>query len=98
MNEDKILHLKRFEIVHLLYVEGPSRFIHIQKQLDMTAGNLASHLRALDGVVTFEKRFVGRTPRTTYRLTPKGRARFLHKIEQLRILLEAIESQPAGKM
>lgn len=90
MSDDKMIHLERFEIVHLLYVEGPSRFTRIQELLDMTAGNLASHMRALDGMVAYDKTFVGRTPQTTYRLTPKGRARFLHHIERMRLLVEAV--------
>lgn len=49
-------------------------FYDIQKELDLTAGNLVSHLRALEKekLIRVVKKFKGRRPRTDYYLTKKG--------------------------
>ena len=50
-------------------------FPRLQKLLDMTAGNLSTHLRKLEdaGYVTVDKTHTGRTPATYVSLSPAGR-------------------------
>ena len=59
--------------------EGDSvTFPHLREQLDMTAGNLTTHLAKLEdaGYVHTEKTFQGRKPATLIQLTLEGRAAF----------------------
>lgn len=60
-------------------------FVELLRDLQLTKGNLAVHLRKLEqaGYVDVHKRFVGRMPRTTYMLTPSGRREFAEYLEML---------------
>lgn len=69
-------------------------FPRLQELLDMTAGNLSTHLRKLEepGYVTIVKTHQGRMPVTFVALTTRGRAAFEQYTEDLRALL----SSPSG--
>lgn len=63
-------------------------FKTLLESLELTKGNLSSHMRRLEdgGLVTVKKEFVGRKPRTTYTCTRLGRREvqgYLEKVEQL---------------
>jgi DNA-binding MarR family transcriptional regulator len=63
-------------------------FNSLKELLDVTDGNLASHLKGLEkeGFVQVEKSFVGRKPNTSYAVTAAGRLAFaahLQALEQL---------------
>ncbi|MGF0118450.1 transcriptional regulator [Promicromonospora sp. Marseille-Q5078] len=64
-------------------------FPRLQKLLDMTAGNLSTHLRKLEdaGYVRVTKTHEGRTPATYLALTPQGRRAFEDYTEALTGLL-----------
>lgn len=64
-------------------------FPRLQELLDMTAGNLSTHLRKLEdaGYVAVEKTHKGRTPITYVALTKQGRRAFEDYTEALRALL-----------
>ena len=64
-------------------------FPRLQELLEMTAGNLSTHLRKLEeaGYVAQEKTFKGRTPVTYVAPTKTGRRAFEDYMEQLRALL-----------
>lgn len=53
-------------------------FPRLQSLLDMTAGNLSTHVRKLEdaGYVEVTKTFRGRTPSTAIALSTRGRAAF----------------------
>lgn len=53
-------------------------FNELKSLLDLTDGNLASHLKALEKqeYVSVEKQFVGRKPNTRYSATSVGRTAF----------------------
>ena len=55
------------------------------------------HLQKLEevGYVDAAKAFVGRRPKTTYRLTVAGRGALANYLETMRRLLDAIEGAPA---
>jgi DNA-binding MarR family transcriptional regulator len=65
-------------------------FPRLQKLLDMTAGNLSTHLRRLEeaGYVAVSKTYQGRTPATYLRLTARGRRAFEDYNETLMDLLK----------
>ena len=76
----KLLHERaRLAIMSTLVArEEGVEFNELLRDLGLTKGNLAVHVRKLEeaGYVEVDKRFVGRIPRTTYTLTPRGRREF----------------------
>lgn len=64
-------------------------FPRLQELLDMTAGNLSTHLRKLEDAeyVVVEKAHQGRTPVTYVALTRRGRRAFEDYTDTLRSLL-----------
>ena len=76
---DKVIHERaRLGIMSLLVAAGDLGFVELKGHLAMTDGNLSVHLRILEeaGYVDIEKRIVGRKPRTSGRITRRGRAAF----------------------
>lgn len=61
-------------------------FPRLQELLELTAGNLSTHLRKLEeaGYVEIIKEFRGRSPVTWVTLTTRGRAAFATYVEDLR--------------
>ncbi|HKN54826.1 MAG TPA: transcriptional regulator [Amycolatopsis sp.] len=66
-------------------------FPRLQQLLDMTPGNLSTHLRKLEDAeyVEITKAYERRTPVTLVRLTTKGRAAFEAYTKALQQLLDA---------
>jgi DNA-binding MarR family transcriptional regulator len=66
-------------------------FPRVQELLEMTAGNLSTHLRKLEeaGYVEVTKTHQGRTPVTYLALTTRGRRAFEDYTEALRTVLGA---------
>lgn len=73
-------------------------FPRLQQLLDMTAGNLSTHLRKLEeaGYVQITKAHQRRTPVTYVALTKAGRRAFEDYIAALRLLLTPQPEQPGG--
>ncbi|MEJ1088445.1 transcriptional regulator [Microbacterium sp. Mu-80] len=92
---DPIIHAEsRLRIVAALATlaqEDQITFPRLQELLDMTAGNLSTHLRKLEeaAYVGVEKSHRGRTPVTYVALTMRGRRAFEDYTAQLRALLGA---------
>jgi DNA-binding transcriptional ArsR family regulator len=65
----------RLRIVSLLSGLGRADFNFLRSTLGLTEGNLSSHMSRLEeiGYVEVTKKFDGKIPRTTYRLTARGR-------------------------
>ena len=84
----------RFGIMVVLLKNGEVDFNTLKRELGLTDGNLATHLRKLEeaGVVQYRKTFVGRRPRTYYSLTPEGRERFVEYLERLEEILKSLGS------
>jgi DNA-binding MarR family transcriptional regulator len=75
----------RLGIVTVLLARGDVAFSDLKDVLGLTQGNLGIHLQKLEeaAYVEISKEFVDRRPRTTLRLTSKGRAAFLDHVERL---------------
>lgn len=76
---DKAIHSPvRLAVVAALQAGGEESFSNLKKVVGTTDGNLTIHMKVLEenGIVKVRKRFVDRRPRTTYRLTKKGRQVF----------------------
>ena len=65
-------------------------FNTLKELLDVTDGNLATHLRSLEKsrYVSFRKEFLGRKPNTKYSATEQGRAAFIKHIKAIEKLLQ----------
>ncbi len=78
-NIDRLIHEPtRLMIMTQLYVVESADFLFLQHQLQMTPGNLSSHLSKLEeaGYVEIVKEFIERKPHTALKLTRKGRNAF----------------------
>ncbi len=67
-------------------------FNALKEYLDVTDGNLASHLKALEKeeFVKVEKSFIGRKPNTTYAITQLGRKAFSDHLNALEKLIKGV--------
>ncbi|GGK70299.1 winged helix-turn-helix domain-containing protein [Rufibacter glacialis] len=79
----------RLGIMSVLMVEEKVDFNTLKDTLQLTDGNLASHLRALEEAeyLRVEKQFVGRKPQTTYYASPAGREAFKSHLDALEQLI-----------
>ena len=90
---DPVIHAQaRLRVMVTLSTLAPGdrlTFPRLQQLLDMTAGNLSTHLRKLEdaGYVEISKTHERRTPVTYVALTPPGRRAFEAYTEGLRALL-----------
>lgn len=76
---DRVIHEPaRLVIVSLLYTLEEADFVFLQRESQLTRGNLSSHLVRLEeaGYVRIEKTFRGKVPLTLCRLTRQGRLAF----------------------
>jgi len=82
----------RLGIMSVLMVNESMNFIDLRETLDVTDGNLSSHLTALEksNLIEVHKQFVGRKPNTNYRITKRGRSAFT---EHLQFLTKLIQSK-----
>jgi DNA-binding MarR family transcriptional regulator len=78
----------RLQVMSVLVTNDGYDFLDLKELLDLSDGNLASHMKALEKeeYVRVEKTFKGRKPLTTYFATDIGRKAFekhLAALEQL---------------
>ena len=66
-------------------------FTSLKEYLEVTDGNLASHLKALEkeGYVTVEKSFIDRKPNTKYQMTKQGEKAFKDHIVALEKIIKS---------
>lgn len=83
---DKTLeHRVRLQIMSVLVTEDALDFTGLKDTLNVTDGNLASHIKALEKekYVSVNKTFVDRKPNTKYKITEKGRNAFRKHLDAL---------------
>jgi DNA-binding PadR family transcriptional regulator len=78
-------HRIRLGVMSMLMVNEWVDFTTLRDHLEVSDGNLASHLKALEkeDFITLRKQFIGRRPNTSYQATPKGREAFLDHLAYL---------------
>ncbi|HPF11893.1 MAG TPA: transcriptional regulator [Flavobacteriaceae bacterium] len=83
-------HRIRLGIMSVLMVNEDADFNQLKELLDVTDGNLASHLKALENAayITIEKSFIGRKPNTRYSATKLGKIEFKKHIDALEKLIK----------
>ncbi|MDR0811849.1 MAG: transcriptional regulator [Paludibacter sp.] len=79
----------RLGIMSILSVNDSADFNTMKQLLDLTDGNLASHLRTLEnvGYITAVKQFIGRKPNTRYSISAIGRTAFKEHLSALEKLI-----------
>lgn len=83
-------HRNRLGIMSVLAVNDWVEYNTLKELLDLTDGNLASHLKPLEAneYIIVRKQFVGRKPQTTYAVTEAGKAAFKAHLDALEALLK----------
>lgn len=82
----------RLGVMSALLVNDALDFTTLRNLLDVTDGNLATHLKALEkeGFLTVEKSFIGRKPNTSYSVTEDGKKAFEAHLKALESLIKGI--------
>ena len=82
----------RLGVLTALQIDGPQDFTTLRKRLDVADGAIGIHLRKLEdiGYIACKKSFVGRRPKSTYRITPKGRSSLLNYLEGMQQVIDAV--------
>ena len=91
---DKLIHEKgRLAIMTLLAARTEWKFQDLKSELNMSDGNLVTHLRTLfkAGYVSITKEMTNR-PQTSYALTEAGRQAFADYLQVLEQILKAGQS------
>ena len=80
----------RLGIMSVLMVNETYDFNSLKEILNVTDGNLASHLKALEekGMIKVSKQFLGRKPNTTYSATDTGITEFRQHLKALENLIK----------
>lgn len=80
----------RLGIMSVVMVNDSIDFNTLKKLLDVTDGNLASHLKVLEKhqFIEVRKQFIGRKPHTSYIITDSGRKVFNQHLDALEQLMK----------
>ena len=80
----------RLGVMSILMVNDRVDFSTLKETLELTDGNLASHISALEknGYINVYKQFVGKKPKTTYEATELGKKLFVAHLNALENLLK----------
>lgn len=95
MDFDRLVHQPtRLRILSHLYTRGEASFTELKGDLNLTEGNLSSHLRKLEDAdyVDVEKAFEERKPKTTYLLTQEGEEALEEHVEKLEKIIDSLEN------
>lgn len=94
MDVDKLVHQPtRLQVFAYLYRHDETSFQDLADELDVTKGNLSSHLQRMEDAdaVEIHKEFVEKRPRTTAVLTDHGRELFEDHVQALQSLIDDLE-------
>ncbi|HSL45670.1 MAG TPA: transcriptional regulator [Anaerolineales bacterium] len=80
----------RLLIVTILSTVESADFLFLQRETDLTKGNLSAHLSKLEeaGYVKIEKTFKGKLPLTVCKLTAAGKKAFVQYRQQLQDFIQ----------
>jgi DNA-binding HxlR family transcriptional regulator len=97
---DPLIHERlRLGILSALVVQEQLTFTELKELLQTTDGNLSVQARKLEvaGYVICDKTFEARKPKSTYRLSPEGRAALELYLETLSNLLPDLQQVRGGR-
>lgn len=80
----------RLGIMSVLMVNDSVDFNTLKELLNVTDGNLASHIKALEkeGIIAVIKQFINKKPNTSYSVTKLGEKLFKEHIDALEKLIK----------
>jgi len=83
----------RLGILTSLQMDGALDFTHLKQRLQVADGALGTHLIKLEeaGYLACKKSFVGRRPKSTYRITAAGQRALRSHLDALRRVIEAVD-------
>ena len=83
----------RLGIMSALLVNEDVNFNELKELIQVTDGNLASHLKTLEesGYIKVQKGFIGRKTNTTYRVTRSGEKAFKLHLDALEEMIRSLE-------
>jgi len=83
----------RMGVMSILVVNEEVSFNDLKQMLDVTDGNLASHMVNLEenGYIKVHKGFIGRKTNTTYSITRAGEKAFKEHIEALENMIRGMK-------
>lgn len=83
----------RLGIMSALMVNETISFNDLKQLIQVTDGNLASHLKTLEeeGYVKVEKGFIGRKTNTTYSVTKTGEKAFKAHLDALEQMIRSLQ-------
>ncbi|MBL7828491.1 MAG: transcriptional regulator [Saprospiraceae bacterium] len=86
-------HRNRLAIMALMVSNERIDYNTLRQTLELTDGNLASHLKPLEsnGYIQVHKVFIGKKPQTTYSATELGTDAFKAHLEGLEELIHLVE-------
>ncbi len=78
----------------LLAAERPVPFMELRGQLGLTDGSLSVHLTKLEagGMISLEKRFLGKRPQTLIRVTSVGQKQFKKYVRELKRIVPGLDT------
>ena len=88
---DRLIHEPaRLLIVTILSTVESADFLFLQRETDLTKGNLSAHLSKLEnaGYVDIEKTFKGKLPLTVCKLTESGQEAFEGYRQQMQYFID----------
>ena len=89
-NLDKAMeHSCRLQIMSVLAVNDSYDFTSLRELLQVTDGNLATHIKALERekYISVNKSFVERKPSTKYKITERGKGAFKKHLDAMEELI-----------
>ncbi len=80
----------RLGVMSVLMVNEWVDFNELKETLNVTDGNLASHITALEKekYIQVRKAFIGKKPNTSFKATPEGRQAFQDHLNALEALIK----------
>ena len=83
----------RLGVLTALQLDGPLDFTTLQKRLQVSHGALAPHLRKLESsrYIDCKKAFVGRRPRSTYRISKVGQTALKKYVDTMQRVIDALQ-------
>ncbi len=90
---DKVIHQKtRLGLLSMLMVDKEAEFNYLKEQLNLSDGNLSTHMTHLEkaGYIKIRKEFVKKRPKTTCILTEKGHKAFSEYLKDLEQIIRVI--------
>jgi DNA-binding PadR family transcriptional regulator len=83
----------RLGVLTALQVDGALDFTTLKKRLDVADGAIGIHLRKLEEIkyISCHKAFVGRRPKSTYKITAGGRRALRKYLSTMQQLIDSLE-------